>query len=82
MIMNTVANMPPRLTPTFGLSLSDRRSPVWGVLEEHFVQRLADLRAQNDARSKSEIETAYLRGQIAMVKELLELGKDKPSSSS
>ena len=60
------------------LTPADRRSPLWLLLEAHYTERLATLRAQNDADKPAD-KTATLRGQIAEVKALLDLAKDRPS---
>lgn len=70
-------NLPPQLE-TFELAALERRMPLWQKIEERFNKRLAELRASNDARTKGRRETAFVRGQIAMAKEILALGKDNP----
>ena len=59
------------------LNEEQRRSALWAVLKQHYEERLDMLRRQNDGKF-GEAETARLRGRIAEVKELLNLGKDKP----
>ena len=59
------------------LTDGDKLTPTWAKLEEHLKDRLAMLRAKNDA-PMSEAETATLRGRIAEVKALLSLGDERP----
>lgn len=59
------------------LTPADRNSPVWRAIEQHYTDRLATLRAKNDAKQDAEA-TAYLRGQIAECKLILSLADDKP----
>lgn len=60
------------------LTAVDRANPLWRALADHYTERLALLRAQNDSRTKTEMETAYLRGQIAEVKAFLGLADERP----
>lgn len=46
------------------------RSDEWGLMKAHIEERLAWLRAQNDAPSSPEL-TALLRGRIAELKHFL-----------
>lgn len=50
----------------------ESQSAVWLKLKEHIESRLSQLRMQNDG-DLSDIETARLRGRVAMCKELLAL---------
>jgi hypothetical protein len=59
----------------FKLTPADRMSPLWRALHEHLTNRLATLRAQNDADATPE-KTARLRGQIAEVKALLAMNEE------
>lgn len=72
--MNQPVNAP---KPPFKLEVSDRQSVTWARLSSYCDDRLATLRAQNDA-DMSEVETAKLRGRIAEVKAMLALAKDNP----
>lgn len=67
------------MTPNVSFQLADaeKQSALWGRIATHLEERLADLRAQND-KDVSETETATLRGRIAEVKRLIELGKSRP----
>jgi hypothetical protein len=60
----------------FVLNVHDLSSGAWGKLMEHFKDRLAHLRAQNDANI-GEIETAELRGRIKEIKRLMDLDDPK-----
>lgn len=59
------------------LNASDINSPTWKRIKEHYEARLLRLRIKNDV-SRSEVETARLRGQIAEIKTLLDLDKPSP----
>ncbi len=56
----------------------ESQSAVWLKIEEHLMDRLSQLRSQNDG-DLSEVETARLRGRISMCKELLALSYDEPA---
>lgn len=60
------------------LSDYERQSAFWKKLATHMTERLASLRARNDAVRSPE-KTNLLRGQIAELKHLLSLADDKPS---
>ena len=65
------------MTPAhFSITQADRHTSVWRALAEHYETRLDDLRKQNDNAGKDLTETAYLRGRIAEIKMLLNLGTD------
>lgn len=51
----------------------DPRSETWRALEAHINERLATLRAQNDAITLDGNSTAVLRGRIAELKSILSL---------
>ncbi len=63
---------------SFQLSESEKQSGQWGRLSLHLEERLDALRKQNDDPGKTEADTAFLRGQIAEIKRLIELGKTRP----
>lgn len=50
----------------------DLLNPVWIRIRDHYIKRLADLRAKNDNRLDAD-ETARLRGRILEVKSILGL---------
>lgn len=54
----------------------EKNSPVWLKLKKRYEERLAELRAKNDSGMTYE-QTLHLRGQIAEVKRLLELGNEE-----
>lgn len=60
------------------LSPQDRQSALWRQLEEHFTERLNVMRSKNDSKNLSEIETAYLRGEINQIKAFLALATPGP----
>lgn len=59
----------------FELTKPELDSAVWKRLKVHLQERLNVMRQQNDIR-KTEEDTAFLRGQILAVKELLSLEKE------
>lgn len=65
------------MSERFTLTQADRSSPLWRALEAHLTDRLATLRTRNDADAPPD-KTAHLRGQIAEVKALLDLARDRP----
>jgi hypothetical protein len=64
--------------PPFRLAPHERANEVWMRLEKHLADRLETLRVQNDG-DQSEEATAKLRGRIAEIKALLNVGKDQPN---
>lgn len=61
------------------LDKQDLLSPCWQKLESYLKSELSEKRAYNDGKSLSEVETAYLRGDIARLKKMLALVEDKPT---
>jgi len=64
------------MSDRFTLTPADRRNPLWLALAGHLTERLATLRAMNDADRPAD-KTSHLRGQIAEVKALLALGEER-----
>lgn len=62
----------------FKLAASDTVSTTWAKLKRHLEERLAALRAQNDALSMDPIATAATRGRIAELKLLLSAAEQDP----
>lgn len=60
----------------FVLTRQDQDSATWAKMKVYLELRLDILRKKNDG-SLSDVETARVRGQIAMIKELL--GLDTPT---
>lgn len=60
----------------FRLEQSDKVSPTWMKLRQHFEEELATLRKMNDGKL-DEVATARLRGRIREVKYVLSLGEDQ-----
>lgn len=60
------------------LSAADKQSTLWARVESHLERRLHNLRRQNDSLEIDEKQAAQLRGRIAEIKLLLELGKTRP----
>lgn len=61
------------------LTEHDLASPLWEKLNKHWVDRLTQLRLENE-KNLSEIDTARLRGKIAEVKLAQSLGSLKPET--
>lgn len=61
----------------FELSVGEKQSAVWRKLLVQFNEKLAALRARNDA-PQDEFATATIRGQIAAYKALIALDEDTP----
>ena len=55
---------------------ADLSSPLWRALSAHYTERLATLRAKNDATQPVE-QTERLRGQIFEIKALLGLADER-----
>lgn len=60
------------------LTQVDVNSALWRKLEEHLKTKLLMLRAKNDGNLSAD-ETAKLRGRIAEIKNMIELGNLAPS---
>ncbi len=59
----------------FTLSYADKNSQLWLRFRAYLEERLADARQRNDA-TQSELATATLRGEIAVIKQLIALDED------
>ena len=57
------------------MTLEEKHSAVWMKLKEVLNEQLELLRRQNDT-DKSETETAFLRGRITEIKNILSLEED------
>jgi hypothetical protein len=55
----------------------DSHSETWMFVRSHCHKRLLELREINDG-ALTEVKTATIRGQIKMLKEILDLPKPKP----
>jgi hypothetical protein len=53
-------------------------NPLWPLLKKHYVERLAQLRSDNDNAALGEKESAALRGRIAEVKAFLNMDSPEP----
>jgi hypothetical protein len=60
----------------FTLTPGERQTTLWLRLHAHFTAMLTARREQNDF-PRSEPDTARLRGEIALLKELLDLNTDR-----
>lgn len=60
----------------FTLTTGDRNSAVWQKLLKHLNEKLRCARLKNDG-PRDAVETATLRGQIGVLKTLIELDTDK-----
>ncbi len=56
----------------------ERESALWKRLNKHFEERLELCRRKNDSRNLSELDTAFLRGEINQLKVFLALGNPSP----
>lgn len=62
--------------PPFKLTQVEIGSVLWDRLKnEYLIPELDRLRLMNDSVARSETETAYLRGRIKQIKELLDVEK-------
>lgn len=59
----------------------ERGTALWKKLVDHYTERLATLRAQNDT-DRSPEDTASIRGEIKEVKRFLALDREKPEFKS
>lgn len=59
------------------LSKAERNDPLWLKLKADYESRLAQLRASND-KDMSETDTAKLRGRIAELRRIIDMGAEKP----
>lgn len=55
------------------LNAADLQSPTWRKLKEHMEAQLDKLRLKNDDQKHDAVATAYLRGDIRRLKNLLAL---------
>jgi len=67
-------NKPITPEPKFKLSKAQVNSPIWNELMNYFIDRLDQLRCENDS-NKDEVQTANHRGRIAEIKALIALDK-------
>lgn len=63
--------------PDFRITEQERMTPLWKKLDAFLVHRLNSARERNDGNLDA-VETAKLRGQIAEIKALLDLAKERP----
>lgn len=61
------------------LSLAQRQSPMWRDLMAHWADRIEKLRTQLEG-SRSELDTAILRGRIAELRVVMALDKEVPTA--
>jgi len=64
------------------LRIEDFRTPVWKRLTQTLHAELQRLRESNDVASKDEIQTALIRGQIKVLKEIIALDASASSAMS
>lgn len=57
------------------LRREDFATPTWKQLTAHINTRISELRIDNDVLSRTEHQTAVIRGRIAELKELLALAE-------
>lgn len=58
---------------------AEANSALWKRIKDHMQERLDEYRVKND-KSLDPIQTAYLRGQISTLKNLMELDQPEPSN--
>ena len=59
------------------LTKQERSDPLWLKLKAEYESRLAQLRKDND-KDMSEAATANLRGRIAELRRIIDMGAEKP----
>lgn len=65
------------MDPTvFGLTKGERNTLVWIRIKGHLKDMLQRKREDNDT-SMDELQTAKIRGEIALLKEILDLDEDR-----
>jgi hypothetical protein len=62
------------------LTQYELQSAVWVKLREHLERQLQDSRSRNDG-DLNEIDTARLRGRIAVIKQILAFGEPTPEQA-
>ncbi len=62
----------------FMLTEGEKAHPLWLRLKARLIEQLAELRVRNDDATMPEAQTAALRGRIACLKSVIELGDDRP----
>ncbi len=67
--------------PPFALTQEERLSAVWVRIRGHLEKQLIFSREKNDSSSLCEQETAFLRGKIAAIKQLLRVEQDQTFGS-
>lgn len=60
------------------LTETEKREKVWQKLMEYWTYKLNLLRVSNDDAALGEFDTAFLRGKIACLKEMMNLDKAPP----
>jgi len=70
-----MSELPVNAPEKFVLSAGERSHPLWHRLEKHLKEHLDKLRMQND-KIQTEAETAALRGRIAELKSIINLGRE------
>ncbi len=70
--------MTPMADDKFYLSAGQTLDPLWRRLKEHIEQTIDQLRKQNDNENLSPEKTAFMRGRIKALKDLLELENPPP----
>ncbi len=60
------------------LTETQQTNPLWHALRAHYVERLAQLRTDNDNVALTERESAVLRGRIVEVRMFLDMELPEP----
>ena len=55
----------------------DTKSATWKYIDRWAHESIEKLRLKNDAPTNTETQTAIIRGKIKMIKELMDLPKEK-----
>lgn len=69
------------MSDDFKLTPGERNNPLWAKLERYLNDRLEMNRRKNDGDLEP-LETAKVRGRIAVIKDLLALAKDPAAGPS
>ena len=59
--------------PTESDAVIEINSPTWRFIQEWTSEEIDAARDKNDSRHHNEIDTAFIRGQIAKLKDLVDL---------
>lgn len=66
---------------SFPFTSGDLASPLWHRLKRYLEEHRAELRAENDSIHLDEVQTAYKRGRISEITELLDAANPHPEDT-